>query len=116
MANDLGFLKVWANANKSKQTTKRSLSEFLKEYDVELSLQDSSTDDVNTASETKEKPTTNSNAESTTNIHPVFKRYNIDPTTFSVSDLQKWAEEHNHTVEPVGMRTCAERWLLQSQT
>lgn len=53
MANDLGFLKVWANANKNKQTTKRSLSEFLKDYDVELSSKDSSTDNVNNASEVK---------------------------------------------------------------
>ncbi len=53
MANDLGFLKVWANANKNNQPTKRSLSEFLNEYDVELSLKDSSTEDVNNTSDTK---------------------------------------------------------------
>lgn len=40
MANDLGFLKVWANANQSKKTTKRSLSEFLNEPEYELSFED----------------------------------------------------------------------------
>ena len=39
MANDLDFLKVWAKANKSKQT-KKSLSEFLNEPEYELSFSD----------------------------------------------------------------------------
>ena len=91
MANDLDFLKVWANANKSKQTTKRSLSEFLNDYNVELSSKGSSTNNGNNASTPKKESTTdiNSDFNNQAGVKKLVEKYGIDAYNFTYADLAK---------------------------
>ena len=94
MANDLGFLKVWAKANQSIRPTSGNLSDFLNEYKSEPSKKDGS-DNAYIDNKTYEVEKSDM-PEITAEEKSVLDKYGIDATSFTTKDFENWVLEHGY--------------------